>query len=374
MVYYILRILVRLTLQMIFKKVEVTGIENIPKDKQVILLGNHPTAFMEPIILACWMLNRPLNFMIRGDMWKPGFLAWLLDRIHGVPVYRKSEGFSSADANEKTFKRCADIINAKELLIIFAEGSHEMVRRLRPFKKGTSRIVLQALQAKPKEDILAIPVAATYNAHASLRRTVHIDIGEGLPLRQYVSANKPETLLKMTKAMYGHVNQYLPDIDKEEEMLYEKKLYQQAAFGKPFSRQWKDAEKELQRYSTEERSQLAASVTTKDEDLENRTLKSQMRWHHWAALILFAIPAFIGKVLHLPVTMLSHLLSKKFAKKKIFFTSIFTAVSMVTTIVYYILLGIISLLIFGHLWYLLIVVVSGLISLRYFDLWRIATA
>jgi len=348
--------------------------ENIPKDKQVVLVGNHPTAFMEPIVLACWMLHRPLYFMIRGDMWKPGFLAWLLDGIHGVPVYRKSEGFSSADANDKTFQRCADIINAKELLIIFAEGTHEMVRRLRPFKKGTSRIVLKSLEAKPNEDILAIPIAATYNTFTTLRRTVHVHIGEGLPLRQFVSENKPESLLKMTKAMYAHVNQHLPDITKEEELLYEQKLYQQAAFGKPFSRQWKDAEKDLHRYSTEERSQLAASVTTKDEDLENRILKSQLRWYHWVALILFAIPAFIGKLLHLPVTMLSHFVANKFAKKKIFFTSLFTAAAMVTTIIYYILLIILSLMVLGHLWYVLVTAVCGLLSLRYFDLWRVATA
>ena len=373
MVYYVLRFLVRLTLQMIFKKVEVTGIENIPKDRQVILVGNHPTAFMEPIILACWM-QRPLNFMIRGDMWKPGFLAWLIDSIHGVPVYRKSEGFSSADANAKTFQRSADIINAKELLIIFAEGSHEMVRRLRPFKKGTSRIVVQALEAKPEEDILVIPVAATYNAHASLRRTVHVHVGEGLPLRQFNSENKPETFLTMTRAMQNHLNQHLPDITEEEELLFEQKLYRQAAFGKPFSRQWKDAEKELQRYSTEERNKLASAAPAKDEELENRILKSQMRWFHWAALIVFAIPAFIGKAVHLPVTMLSHFLSNKLAKKKIFFTSLFTAVSMVATILYYSILTIISLLVFGHLWYLLIGAICGLLSLRYYDLWRVATA
>ncbi|NJL77450.1 MAG: hypothetical protein HC892_22855 [Saprospiraceae bacterium] len=36
------------------KKIYVSGAENIKTDRPVILASNHPTAFLEPCILACF--------------------------------------------------------------------------------------------------------------------------------------------------------------------------------------------------------------------------------------------------------------------------------------------------------------------------------
>lgn len=366
--------MVRFTLQFMFKHVEVTGTENFKKDQQVILVGNHPTAFMEALLLSTWFLRRPMHYMIRGDMWKPGFLSWLLDAIHGVPVYRKSEGYTAQEANRDTFQRCVDLILAKQLLIIFAEGSHQMVRRIRPFKKGTARIALQAMQANPDEELYAMPISAVFNAPITLRRSAHVTVGKGIPLRQFITDNDARTIKAITEVMYNGVAKELPTITEPEELLFEKTIYEQAAFGKPFSRQWRDAQNVLDRMPTEERAVLAASTTTSDVNLENKVLKNQMSWYHWVALAVFAIPSFIGKIFHWPIIKASDIITHKMVKKPEFVSSLQAATLMVLMTVYYLILIILSLLIFGHLWYFLAVIVLGLISLRYFDLWRVATA
>ncbi|MBK6903255.1 MAG: hypothetical protein IPH04_10715 [Saprospirales bacterium] len=66
MLYPITRPLAKIALSVFFRKLYLSGLENIDWEKPVILAANHPTAFIEPCILACW-LPKPLHFMVRGD-------------------------------------------------------------------------------------------------------------------------------------------------------------------------------------------------------------------------------------------------------------------------------------------------------------------
>jgi len=365
---------VRLTLQLYFKNIEITGHDNIPKDKPVIFVGNHPSAFMEPIILACWTW-RPLNFMIRGDMWNKKPLAWLLDAIHGVPVYRKSEGYSAADANKRTFDRCVELIMNHKLLIIFAEGSHELVRRLRSLKKGTARIVVQALEENPGKEVYLVPVGAIFNAPLLLRRDVHLSIGKAVPLRQYLSDNsKAESLNQITKVIAEKLGDELPDITSEEELLFEKLIYEKAEFGKPFQQQWRDAEAKLHSLTETDKQEQIANNKTRDTNLENQTLAKQLNIGHWLVLILLAVPAWIGKMLHFIPIALSERVTNSIVKKKEFYSSLRVATLLVFVLVWYLILSIVSGFAFGNLWPIYGMVLTGLISLPYFDLWRVARA
>lgn len=357
-----------------YRRVEITGLENIPKNKQVILVGNHPTAFMEPMVIATRTWWRRMHFMIRGDMWKPGFLAWLMDSIHGVPVYRKSEGYTAQDANKDTFQRCVDLILAKELLIIFAEGTHQMVRRLRIFKKGTARIIMQALQDNQDEDVIVLPISAVFSGANTLRSSVHLTVGKGLPMRQFIEESDARSLTQMTRAMHNAVNENLPQIIESEETLFENMMFKQAAFGKPFSRQWRDASIQLSRLSSEEREEMANQAQQNDHTLEYQTLKQQMSWYHWLALAIFAVPAFIGKIIHWPVIKFSQNTTDKIVKKPEFYSSLLSACFIGFMLALYLILIVLSNLIFGHLWFVLASIVCGFISLKYFDLWRIATS
>lgn len=374
MVYYILRTLVRLTLQLYFKNVEITGKENIPKDCPVILVGNHPSAFMEPIILCSWV-NRPFHFMIRGDMWKKKWMAWLLDGIHGVPVYRKSEGYGKADANKRTFDRCVELIMGHKLLIIFAEGSHELVRRLRGLKKGTARIVLQALEENPDKEVYLVPVGVVFNAPLLLRRDVHLSIGKAVPLKEHISPNsKAESLNDITQVIAEKLGAELPTLEKEEELLFEKLIYEEARFGKPFEQQWKDAEVRLQSFNHETKQELISQIRKVDTDLENATLAKQLNLGHWILLVVLAIPAWIGKLLHLIPIALSERMTQSIVKKKEFYSSLRLATLLTFVLLWYLILSGISLVIWGNIWPIYGMLVVGLLSLPYFDLWRVAKA
>ncbi|MBK8490844.1 MAG: 1-acyl-sn-glycerol-3-phosphate acyltransferase [Saprospirales bacterium] len=90
MLYPITRPLAKIALSVFFRKLFLSGMENVDWNKPVILAANHPSAFIEPCILACW-LPKPLHFMVRGDLFLKPVSNWVLRDLNMIPMFRMSD-------------------------------------------------------------------------------------------------------------------------------------------------------------------------------------------------------------------------------------------------------------------------------------------
>ena len=77
MFYQILRFLFRITNKFYFKTLQINGLENIPKKGPVFLAANHPSAFMDPLVIAT-ISKRPLFMLAKGALFQNAFLKWFL--------------------------------------------------------------------------------------------------------------------------------------------------------------------------------------------------------------------------------------------------------------------------------------------------------
>ena len=91
MLYYFIRPFAKLTFQMLYRNVRFSGMEHIPKGVPIIFATNHPSAFLEPCLMATW-LPRSLSFIVRGDLFKTKFKRLLLASMHLVPMFRVKDG------------------------------------------------------------------------------------------------------------------------------------------------------------------------------------------------------------------------------------------------------------------------------------------
>jgi len=66
MIYKIFWFWANIAIRVFYGKIEVSGLENVPKDGPLLIASNHPNGFLEPIIMAC-LFPRDLHFMVRGD-------------------------------------------------------------------------------------------------------------------------------------------------------------------------------------------------------------------------------------------------------------------------------------------------------------------
>ncbi|MCB0636727.1 MAG: 1-acyl-sn-glycerol-3-phosphate acyltransferase, partial [Lewinella sp.] len=145
MLYAAVRPLAKIGLQHYFRRIDVAHLDRIPKDAPVILAANHPTAFIEPCILACFG-DRPLHFLVRGNLFKKGIYDKLLRSLHMLPVFRFVDGgYEDLKQNYATFAACHEALAQRKTIMILAEGRCIHEKRLRPIRKGTARIAFGTL-------------------------------------------------------------------------------------------------------------------------------------------------------------------------------------------------------------------------------------
>lgn len=168
-----------LALKVHYRRIDLAHADRIPKKQAVILAANHPTPFIEPCILACF-LESPLYFLVRGDMFKRPFYGKLLRGLHMLPVFRKQDGnYQNLKQNFDTFEACYRALGKQRTIMILAEGRCIHEKRLRPLQKLPARLAMGALEADPTlDEVLIIPVGVNYTHAEQARSEVMIRCGE----------------------------------------------------------------------------------------------------------------------------------------------------------------------------------------------------
>jgi 1-acyl-sn-glycerol-3-phosphate acyltransferase/uncharacterized protein with PQ loop repeat len=191
-------------------------LENIPKGKPVVFAPNHVNAFMDPVLIGM-TIKREVRFFARGDVFKGAFSRWILDKLNISPVYRLQEGYGNVKKNDKTFEECKELLSTDQAIMMFPEGICIQERRLRPLKKGLSRIVFQtAASIDFRKDILVIPVGINYTNAKKFRSKAVLDFGKPLsilPYKDAYSADSIKTINEFTRALEAKMKEHLVIID-----------------------------------------------------------------------------------------------------------------------------------------------------------------
>ncbi|MCU0431664.1 MAG: lysophospholipid acyltransferase family protein [Cytophagaceae bacterium] len=143
MLYWILKYVMRITLNIFFKNISVKGQSHLQLKGPLIVVANHPGTFLDPIVIAS-LLNRKVYFLAKGELFKGPVLSWLLRQLNMIPVYRKQDDPSLMNRNDDTFKKCYEHLESGGAILIFPEGTSITERKLRPIKTGAARIALGA--------------------------------------------------------------------------------------------------------------------------------------------------------------------------------------------------------------------------------------
>lgn len=173
--YYFLRWYVRNGLRLYFRKIIISGQENIPEGP-VVFAANHQNAFLDALLIVCFNPHFT-HFLTRADIFKRLFLKWLLSTLNMIPVYRIRDGWESLSENQKTFEACHQAFLRNEAVVIFPEGNHGSQRRLRPLSKGFTKIIFESFKKNPDSNISVLPVGLNFSSPSSYKSSVHIIFG-----------------------------------------------------------------------------------------------------------------------------------------------------------------------------------------------------
>lgn len=214
--YYFLRTYTQIGFFFYFKKIYTYGLENIPVKKAVLFVSNHPNALIDPLLVATTN-KRITYYFTRAGVFKNKLIEMLLYSVNMLPVYRMSDGFSTIQKNETTFRIAYEQLNKKLALLIFAEGSHSLQRRVRPLSKGFTRVVFGALDKNPGLEIDIVPVGINYTEPTHFGSSVAIYYGRPINANTYwLAKDKNKGTVELVKNTALALKEIVCHIDSEE--------------------------------------------------------------------------------------------------------------------------------------------------------------
>jgi len=185
MIYQLLIGLFRLTVRLFFSSFKVKGKENIPANKPLLIVANHPSTFMDPIVMAVAM-KRKIHFIAKGEAFRSKFAQWILPKFNMIPIYRKEHDPDKTHRNDETFHRVYEILEKGGAVIIFPEGISYTDRILKKLKTGAMRMALGAEARNNFQlDVHILPMGLNFSNPHKFRSKLQINIGKAIRVGDY---------------------------------------------------------------------------------------------------------------------------------------------------------------------------------------------
>ncbi len=184
LLYTVVKAYIKTAIFLFYKRVIITGKENIPKEGPILFVANHQNAMMDPLIVAT-ATNTTMYFMARASAFKNKIAAKLLRAIHAIAIYRVRDGVDSKALNEAVFDECLSLFNQKKNILIFPEGSHSVKRQVRSLRAGFTRMTLDYLLANPNKDLLIVPIGLNFDNTVHYAKSLNIVFGKPIKARQF---------------------------------------------------------------------------------------------------------------------------------------------------------------------------------------------
>lgn len=155
-------------------RLSIRGAENIPDHGGVLVASNH-ASFIDPPAVGVGYRKRPVHFMARDTLWKPGFLNWWMTKVGCIPVAR---GTGDSRALKLTIKA----LKEGQVVSLFPEGTRTETGELQEAKGGVGFIV-------KKSGCTVVPayISGTYKAFpkgAKWIKPLKVSIFYGKPITQ----------------------------------------------------------------------------------------------------------------------------------------------------------------------------------------------
>jgi len=155
------------------------GYRNVPSKGPVLLVSNHQS-YLDPIIVGLGSHHRQFFAIARSTLFRHPVFEWFIRSLNAIPVERGT-------ADMGAMRRCIDVLNEGQALLIMPEGTRTLDGTTQPFAPGTMLIVKRA---KPKVVPVAVEGAfAAWPKGRGLKLTGRIGVmyGEAIPAEKLMA-------------------------------------------------------------------------------------------------------------------------------------------------------------------------------------------
>lgn len=333
--------LLRFALRVYFRRVEVVGLEHVPRDRPLIFVLNHPNALVDPAFLLC-LAPRQVSFLAKAPLFHLPVLGYFVRAMDALPVYRHQDEGGDVSKNSETFVAARKLLAGGGTIGICPEGVSHDEKRLRPIKTGAARIALGAVSTGEVTGLQIVPAGLYYTSKTKFRSEALLYFGkpidvepvaleEGdIPPRAEVRelSSRIENALRevMLDAQHEEALHTITRAEKifsaaaeEEDESLAQELQLQQRFIKAYSILLERAPERLQRLETRLKrfEEELAQAGVDPDDLSPPKSTWSVFTHLVSRVVLFLLligPAVVGLAVHYPAYRLGGLLATRISK------------------------------------------------------------
>ncbi len=192
MIRKIILAILRFALRVYFRRIEVIGLEHVPRKSPVIFVLNHPNALVDPVFLFC-LAPRRVSFLAKAPLFRMPVLGYFIRALDSLPIYRRKDEGEDISRNEETFVAARKLLAGGGTIGICPEGVSHSERRLLPIKTGAARIALGAVSTGEVTDLKIVPAGLYYTSKTQFRSGVLLYFGQPIDVPP-VSLDEEESI------------------------------------------------------------------------------------------------------------------------------------------------------------------------------------
>lgn len=190
--------ILRFAMRVYFRRVEVVGLEHVPRKSPVIFVLNHPNALVDPAFLLS-LAPRRVSFLAKAPLFRMPVLSFLVRAMDCLPVYRRQDEGEDVAKNQEMFIAARKLLARGGTIGICPEGVSHDEPRLRPIKTGAARIALAAVSTGEVADLKIVPAGLYYTSKTKFRSAVLLYFGKPLevsPVELEADGNPPRLAVR----------------------------------------------------------------------------------------------------------------------------------------------------------------------------------
>lgn len=202
-----------------FRRVEVVGIEHVPRQSPVIFVLNHPNALVDPAFLLT-LAPRRVSFLAKAPLFRMPILSFFIRAMDSLPVYRHQDQGEDVSKNREVFAAARKLLARGGTIGICPEGVSHDEPRLRPIKTGAARIALAAISTGEVSELKIVPAGLYYTSKTKFRSAVLLYFGKPLevePVELEADGNPPRAEVReLSNRIESALREVMLDAEHEE--------------------------------------------------------------------------------------------------------------------------------------------------------------
>ena len=203
--------LLRLALRTFFRRIEIAGLEHVPRRSPAIFVLNHPNGLVDPVFILC-LAPRRVSFLAKAPLFRMPVIGYLVRALDSLPVYRRQDEGEDRSRNRETFELARALLARSGTIAICPEGVSHNEPRLRPLKTGAARIALGAASSGEKLDLKIVPAGLYYTSKTTFRSSALLYFGEPITVEPVAIGPDGEPSPEAVRALSDRIEHALREV------------------------------------------------------------------------------------------------------------------------------------------------------------------